>query len=66
MGLLTWAMLLLATHTEWQEKARKEVFDIFGEKHPNTDNSSMAKMKIVSIELAHRRALAICKTARVS
>ncbi|PIA57645.1 hypothetical protein AQUCO_00600401v1 [Aquilegia coerulea] len=49
MGLLTWAMLLLATHTEWQEKARKEVFDIFGEKHPNTENSSMAKMKIMTM-----------------
>ncbi|KAI4373343.1 hypothetical protein MLD38_011476 [Melastoma candidum] len=34
---LAWTMFLLAVHPDWQEKARKEVFDIFGNEDPNAD-----------------------------
>ncbi|KAF5179485.1 Cytochrome p450, partial [Thalictrum thalictroides] len=46
MALLSWVIFLLAIHTDWQEKARKEVFDLFGDKQPNTSDNSLAKMKI--------------------
>ncbi|KAL5725767.1 hypothetical protein ACHQM5_008874 [Ranunculus cassubicifolius] len=49
MSLLTWSTLLLAVHTDWQEKARKEVFDLFGKKHPNTDDNNISKMKTMTM-----------------
>lgn len=33
--LLAWTIFLLAIHGEWQEEARKEVLNLFGQKHPN-------------------------------
>ena len=44
---LAWAALLLSTHTDWQEKARKEVLDLFGEKIPDPDGIS--KLGVVRI-----------------
>ncbi|KAF5200534.1 Cytochrome p450 [Thalictrum thalictroides] len=49
MLLLTWTMLLLAIHSDWQEKARKEVFDIFGENPPNVEDNSMSKLKTMTM-----------------
>lgn len=43
--LLSWAVLLLSIHKEWQEKARDEVFELFGNKHPRSDG--IAKLKTV-------------------
>ncbi|KAL6577744.1 hypothetical protein OROMI_010072 [Orobanche minor] len=43
-GLLSWSVLLLAIHTDWQEKARKEVFDLFGRGKPNSEG--IARLKI--------------------
>ena len=43
--LLSWAVLLLSIHKEWQEKARDEVFELFGKEHPRSD--SIAKLKTV-------------------
>lgn len=34
---LTWTVLLLAIHTDWQEKARKEVLELFGQEKPKAD-----------------------------
>jgi len=44
-SLLSWTILLLGIHTDWQEEARKEVFNIFGQQKPNLDG--IAKLKIV-------------------
>ncbi|PIA38125.1 hypothetical protein AQUCO_02800044v1, partial [Aquilegia coerulea] len=49
MVFLTWVMFLLAIHTDWQDKARKEVLELFGEKHPSTKDNNMAKMKTMTM-----------------
>ncbi|XP_027153445.1 cytochrome P450 CYP749A22-like isoform X1 [Coffea eugenioides] len=41
--LLSWTILLLAIHTEWQEKAREEVFELFGQQPPNPEGISRLK-----------------------
>ncbi|KAK6931374.1 Cytochrome P450 [Dillenia turbinata] len=43
-SLLSWTVLLLAIHDDWQEKARKEVLDIFGQQIPNSDGIARLKM----------------------
>ncbi|CAI9095925.1 OLC1v1031963C1 [Oldenlandia corymbosa var. corymbosa] len=43
---LTWALIILAMHPEWQEKARQEVLQICGDKTPNAD--ILNQLKIVS------------------
>lgn len=45
---LTWTMIILATHTEWQEKARQEVLELCGKKQPNFE--AISHLKIVSID----------------
>lgn len=45
-SLLAWTVLVLAVHTDWQEKARTEVFEIFGDENPNSEG--IAKLKNVS------------------
>lgn len=44
-SLLGWTVLLLATNQEWQEKARKEAIEQFGQTRPNPDG--IARLKIV-------------------
>ncbi|XP_038723891.1 cytochrome P450 CYP749A22-like isoform X2 [Tripterygium wilfordii] len=46
-NLLSWTIMLLAIHTDWQEEARKEVQDIFGQQIPNPDGIS--KLKIMGM-----------------
>ena len=41
--LLSWTILLLAIHTDWQEKAREEVFELFGQQPPNPEGISRLK-----------------------
>ena len=43
---LCWTILLLAIHTEWQEKVRLEVLELFGHQIPTVEGIS--KLKIVS------------------
>lgn len=43
---LTWTVIVLAMHSEWQEKARQEVLQVCGKKEPNFE--SLSHLKIVS------------------
>ena len=51
--LLSWTVLLLAVHTDWQEEARKEVLNLFGQENPNPDGIS--KLKIVKSQSQTRK-----------
>ncbi|KAK4381505.1 cytochrome [Sesamum angolense] len=44
---LLWTVLLLAIHTDWQEKARNEVLQLFGRENPNSE--AIARMKTVNM-----------------
>ncbi|MBA0854644.1 hypothetical protein Goshw_003020 [Gossypium schwendimanii] len=44
-SLLAWMVLLLASHGDWQEKARREVIEIFGNQYPNSEG--LSKLKII-------------------
>ncbi|KAK6931096.1 Cytochrome P450, partial [Dillenia turbinata] len=46
-NLLAWTVLLLAIHDDWQEKARKEVLEIFGQQVPNSDG--IARLKTMTM-----------------
>ncbi|XP_054796754.1 cytochrome P450 CYP72A616-like [Prosopis cineraria] len=47
--LLTWTMICLSMHPNWQEKARKEVLEIWGRRKP--DFGTINRLKIVSMIL---------------
>ncbi|KAL1556599.1 cytochrome P450 CYP749A22-like protein [Salvia divinorum] len=42
-SLLSWTTFLLAIHTDWQERARAEVLQLFGQQNPNSDGLSRLK-----------------------
>lgn len=44
--LLTWTMICLSIHQNWQEKARQEVLEICGKTKP--DSATINRLKIVS------------------
>ncbi|KAA8529302.1 hypothetical protein F0562_033899 [Nyssa sinensis] len=46
-SVLGWTILLLAIHKDWQEKARKEVVDLFGQHNLNSDG--IARLKIMNM-----------------
>ncbi|XP_075522228.1 LOW QUALITY PROTEIN: cytochrome P450 CYP749A22-like [Primulina tabacum] len=46
-SLLTWTILLLVVDEEWQEKARKEVTQLFGDQNPTVDG--IARLKIMNM-----------------
>ncbi|TYI92014.1 hypothetical protein E1A91_D02G037000v1 [Gossypium mustelinum] len=46
-SLLAWMVLHLAIHGDWQEKARREVIDIFGNQNPHLEG--IAKLKIMTM-----------------
>lgn len=56
-SLLSWCVFLLAIHTDWQERARFEVFEIFGKKNPTSDG--LARLKTVRAPSSQTRFLII-------
>ncbi|XVF84644.1 hypothetical protein PTKIN_Ptkin17bG0054000 [Pterospermum kingtungense] len=46
-SLLAWIVFLLALHSDWQEKARREVVEIFGYQNPHSEGIS--KLKIITM-----------------
>ena len=51
--LLTWTVMLLGTHTEWQDQALAEVLEVCGDRPMDAD--ALGKLKVVSLlQLAHR------------
>lgn len=49
-NLLTWTIILLSMHTNWQEKAREEVLRVCGNKS-SIDLEAINHLKIVSLIL---------------
>ncbi|KAL4567992.1 hypothetical protein LXL04_023591 [Taraxacum kok-saghyz] len=45
--VLSWVVLLLSVHTEWQERARREVFELFGKENPTPEG--ILKLKTISM-----------------
>ncbi|PPS14724.1 hypothetical protein GOBAR_AA05861 [Gossypium barbadense] len=46
-SLLAWTILLLAINADWQDKARAEVIEVFGNQNPNSQG--IAKLKIITM-----------------
>uniref|UniRef100_A0ACD6A406 Uncharacterized protein n=1 Tax=Avena sativa TaxID=4498 RepID=A0ACD6A406_AVESA len=47
--LLTWTIVMLSMHPEWQERAREEVLGLFGKNKPTYED--MSRLKIVTMIL---------------
>ncbi|KAL5854324.1 hypothetical protein ACOSQ4_004126 [Xanthoceras sorbifolium] len=52
VNLLTWSMVALSMHQNWQERAREEVLKILGKNKPTFDD--LNHLKLESISLIHK------------
>ncbi|CAI9275401.1 unnamed protein product [Lactuca saligna] len=48
-NLLAWTMILLAQHTNWQDRARDEVLKVFGDRKPDIDG--LSRLKVINMIL---------------
>ncbi|XVF56594.1 hypothetical protein PTKIN_Ptkin06aG0133500 [Pterospermum kingtungense] len=48
-SVLAWTILLLAIHPDWQEKARREVIEVFGDQNPRSEG--IGRLKIMTMIL---------------
>lgn len=62
--LLTWTMVLLSMHPEWQDLARAEVLRIFGKNQP--DSEGMNQLKTVSSKMPRHNILIFSVTTLLS
>ncbi|XVF43275.1 hypothetical protein PTKIN_Ptkin02bG0027300 [Pterospermum kingtungense] len=46
-SLLAWTVLILAIHQEWQEKARQEVIEVFGNQNPHSEG--IGRLRIMTM-----------------
>ncbi|KAJ9174138.1 hypothetical protein P3X46_017198 [Hevea brasiliensis] len=51
---LTWTIFLLAIHTDWQEKARNEILQLFGQENPTSDYLSRLKIMTMIVNESQR------------
>ncbi|MQM06405.1 hypothetical protein Taro_039228 [Colocasia esculenta] len=62
--LLTWAMITLCMHPNWQDSARAEVLQVFGQNEPHFDG--LSQLKVVSFDnlfsILLREILVGCRT----
>lgn len=54
-SLLVWTMILLSSHSEWQDRARQEVMQVFGSEKPEYEE--LNQLKIVSFRLPYQLVL---------
>ncbi|GJR25090.1 cytochrome P450 CYP72A219-like protein [Tanacetum coccineum] len=48
-NLLVWTMILLGQHTNWQDRARDEVLNVFKDKKPDMDG--LSRLKVINMIL---------------
>ncbi|GKB92828.1 cytochrome P450 CYP72A219-like protein [Tanacetum coccineum] len=48
-NLLVWTMILLGQHTNWQDRARDEVLNVFKDKKPDIDGLNRLKVEVLRL-----------------